>query len=91
MTDPEEDLRDEARRRLKERREFPTHLAAYVIVNAMFVVIWAMTGAGFFWPGFVLAGWGVGVLLHAWNIWFQRPVTPDEVEREVERLRHGPA
>jgi len=89
MTDPEEELRTEARRRLTERRQFPTHLAAYVVVNAMFVVVWAMTGAGFFWPGFVLAGWGVGVLLHAWSIWFQRPVTPDEVEQEMRRMRHS--
>jgi len=89
MNDPEEELRTEARRRLTERRQFPTHLAAYVVVNAMLVVIWAMTGAGYFWPGFVLAGWGVGVLLHAWNIWFQRPVTPEEVEQEIRRMRHS--
>ena len=89
MTVSEEELRTEARRRLKERRDFPSHLAAYVVINAMFIAIWAMTGAGFFWPGIILAAWGVGVLLHAWSIYFARPITDDEVQREMDRMRHG--
>jgi hypothetical protein len=85
----DQELRAEATRRVKERHEFPTHLIAYVVINAMLIAVWALTGAGFFWPGFVLGGWGVGVLMHAWTVYFQRPVTAAEVERELERMRRG--
>jgi 2TM domain-containing protein len=86
---PDDDLRSEAMRRLKERREFQTHLVTYVLVNAVLVAIWATTGQGYFWPGWVLGGWGIGLVLHAWTAFFQRPITDADLEREVERLRHG--
>ena len=34
---------------------------AYVVINAFLIGVWAVTGAGYFWPGWVLAGWGVGL------------------------------
>ena len=41
----EDQLRSEATERLKARREFWQHLAAYVIVNAGLIAIWAIGGA----------------------------------------------
>ena len=32
---------------------------------ALLVVIWALTGAGYFWPIWPMLGWGIGVLSHA--------------------------
>jgi hypothetical protein len=40
-----------------------------------------------FWPGWVLAGWGVALLLDAWNVSYQRPVTSDDVEQELANRR----
>jgi hypothetical protein len=37
-------------------------LAAYVAVNLMLIVIWAVTGAGYFWPIWPLLGWGIGLV-----------------------------
>jgi len=58
----EQDLREQAIERLKKKRDFRTHLFMYVLVNAMLVAIWAITGAGFFWPAFPILGWGIGVI-----------------------------
>ena len=55
MTD--EELRELAVKRLKEKREFWQHLVAYVVVNAALIGIWALGGGGYFWPGWVLFGW----------------------------------
>jgi 2TM domain len=83
----EEDLRKLAVLRLKKRRDFGTHVVVYIAVNAMLVAIWAVTGAGFFWPIFPILGWGIGVAANAWDVYGRKPITEDEVQRETERLR----
>jgi 2TM domain len=85
--DSEQELRKLAVSRLKKRRDFGTHVVIYVIVNAMLVGIWAVTGAGFFWPIFPILGWGIGVGANAWDVYGRKPITEDEVQRETERLR----
>jgi hypothetical protein len=75
----------EARRRVQHKRDFRAGLVAYVVVNAFLVVIWALTGSGYFWPGWVMAAWGVGILLDAYDTWVRRPVTDDDVDRELRR------
>jgi hypothetical protein len=85
--DSEQELRKLAVSRLKKKRDFSTHVVIYVIVNAMLVGIWAVTGAGFFWPIFPLLGWGIGVGANAWDVYGRKPITEDEVQRETERLR----
>ena len=41
------------------------HLLRYVVVTLMIVRIWAVSGGGFLWPLYPLAGWGIGKALHA--------------------------
>ena len=87
IPDSEQELRKLAVSRLKKKRDFSTHVVIYVIVNAMLVGIWAVTGAGFFWPVFPILGWGIGVGANAWDVYGRKPITEDEVQRETERLR----
>jgi hypothetical protein len=54
-----------APRRSARRRP---ELAAFVAVNLMLIVIWAATGAGYFWPIWPLLGWGIG-LIGPWQCW----------------------
>jgi hypothetical protein len=48
--------------RARRRPALQGELAAYVAVNLMLIVIWAVTGAGYFWPIWPLLGWGIGLL-----------------------------
>jgi hypothetical protein len=43
------------------RDDVAHHLRAYVLVNLLLLVIWAATGAGAFWPGWVLLWWGLAL------------------------------
>jgi fatty acid desaturase len=82
---PAFDPRVTARKTLEQKRRFRMDVVSYLVINAFLIGIWAFTGAGYFWPGWVLAGWGVALLLDAWQTYFQHPVTELDVEREVER------
>jgi hypothetical protein len=81
-----QDLRERAIRRLKQKHDFGAHLFVYLVVNAFLIGIWAFTGAGFFWPVFPLCGWGIGLVLNAWDVYWRKPVSEDQIRQEMERL-----
>ena len=81
----EEERRDAAIKRLKAKRGFLQNLASYVVVNAFLVVVWALSGQGYFWPIWVMAGWGIAILSHAWAVYGRKGITEDDVQREMQR------
>jgi hypothetical protein len=83
----DEELRGQAISQLKKKRDFRSHVFIYVLVNTMLVVIWAVTGADFFWPIFPILGWGIGVAANAWDVYARKPLSEDEIQREAQRLR----
>ena len=80
-------LREQAIKRLKKRRDFFAHLLVYVLVNAFIVAIWAVTSGGFFWPIFPMVGWGIGVVMNAWDVWRPAEFSEAEITREIQRLK----
>ena len=82
-------LRERAVKRLKKRRDFYGHILVYLLVNVFLVVIWAVTSpGGFFWPVFPLVGWGIGVVMNAWDVFVAEEVTDERIQREMEHLAH---
>ena len=77
--------RSAARKRLEAQRGFVSDLVAYAVINAFLIGVWAFTGAGYFWPGWVLAGWGAALALHAWDAFWRRPITEADIDGEVRR------
>jgi nitrate reductase NapE component len=87
----EEEIYNKARKRVEEKKSFYSHLAVYLVINIVFVIIWAVTSPGgygwFIWP---LGGWGAAVILHflstfVFNIgarWEKHAI-----EKEAEKLR----
>ena len=86
-TGAETDLHERAVKRLKAKEEFRVHLLIYALVNGMVVLIWAMTGASFFWPIFLIAGWGIGLVAHAMEVYWRHEPTEAEIASEMDRLR----
>jgi len=86
-TSPDARTRQQARKRLQSKRDFGSNLAAYIVVNAFLIAVWAMTGGGYFWPAWVIASWGIGIALHAWDAFMRRPITEADIEKEANRLR----
>jgi len=85
---PADRMRDRAIKRLKKRHDFMTHLLVYVLVNSFIIVIWAITSSGgFFWPIFPIVGWGIGLVMNAWDVWQPADFDEDQIQREVTRIR----
>lgn len=86
-TEQRSDDFEAARKRVERKRKLRADVVAYIVINLGLIGIWALAGFGYFWPGWVLAGWGVALALDAWNALYQRPITNEDVEREMHRTR----
>jgi len=86
---------EEARERVKKKKDFYGHLTTYVIVGIFFFVLNMLTSPfdwWFYWP---MLGWGIGLASHYFSAfglpgaealdeeWEQR-----EIDREVRRLEY---
>lgn len=83
---------DEARRaairRIKAKRWFLMHVGVFVVVNVLLVLVWAGAGAGYFWPGWVMFGWGIGLAAHGLAVYGgSRPISEEQIRRELDRDR----
>ncbi len=73
----------------KERRgKFLADLASYIGVNAGLIGIWAISGAGTFWPKWVLFFWGIGVVTDFVQTFFNKDETKFQ---RWKRRRHRKA
>lgn len=85
-----DDARDLAIKRLKNRRDFKAHLVVYVVVNAFLWLLWVFTDdakSGVPWPIWPTLGWGIAIVLNAWNVYGSRPITEDDIQNEMKRTR----
>jgi len=84
---PDEGLRARAIGRLRKKTDFHAHLLVYVLVNSFTVFIWLFTGQGFFWPVFLMAAWGIGLVMNAWEVYRRQDYTEEQIQQEIGRLR----
>jgi hypothetical protein len=82
-----DEQRQRAIRRIQAKRGFLSHLTVYLAVNALLVLIWALTSAGYFWPAWPMLGWGIGVIAHGASVYVgPAEISEAQIERELNRL-----
>ncbi len=42
---------------------------------------------GFFWPVFPIVGWGIGVVMNAWDVYRNDEFDEQQIRREMKRLQ----
>ncbi|MEZ5115031.1 MAG: 2TM domain-containing protein [Candidatus Nanopelagicales bacterium] len=91
-TTSEQELRAQAAQNLKRRTDFYWHVVAFVIINGMFWILWALLSGtdSYPWPIWITLFWGIGLAFHAGDA-LRRPVSQAAIDREVERMRGRPA
>lgn len=84
------EIRSQAIRRLKRRRDFRRNLVAYLLVNAILWAIWALSGAEIDdtvpWPTWISGIWGALLLLDAWKVYGEHAITERDIEQEMARM-----
>jgi hypothetical protein len=76
------DERAAAIMRLRRRRGLLTHCAIFGVVQLALIIVWAVSGFGYFWPGWTIFGWGLILALHASLAILRQPITELAVTRE---------
>jgi hypothetical protein len=69
----------------RPRRRRKPELRPYLAVMVLLLVIWAATGAGYFWPLWPMLGWGVPLLMG------RRACSLGSRRHELAHLRSGNA
>ena len=73
----------------RRSRALREHARAYVLVNALLIAIWALTGADYFWPIWPMLCWGFGLASHALAV--RGSGTGDDAPRADRRqMANGP-
>lgn len=81
----EDEVRRKASRKVGFRLGFYWHLAVFVLVNAGLAGINFSTSPGYLWFLWPLAGWGVGLALHAFGTLGAGDAREQMIEAEVQR------
>jgi hypothetical protein len=71
----------------RKRVDFRRHLLVFFIINGVFWLIWYVTGGGYPWPVWPMAGWGIGVIFH--YLFDYRSSRLLSEEEEYNRLKRG--
>jgi fatty acid desaturase len=84
-------VREQALRQLKKRRDLKAHAVVYALVNAAVWAIWLVVAVGSHswwpWPVFMTVFWGIGLAMNAWDVYFRKPITEQDLQREIDRLK----
>lgn len=86
----DEQLRAEARKRLKARNDFWTLLAIFGAVSLLLVVVWFLSSGwnSYFWPIWPILGMSIAALfvgLDAFGV-TRRHITESDIDAEVARM-----
>jgi purine-cytosine permease-like protein len=87
----DEELKKFAKKKLKAKQDFRNLATVWVFVTALLTAIWFFTTPGaYFWPIWPAFGIGIGLLFAGYEAYgkgFDRPITDDDIDAEVKRLK----
>jgi adenylate cyclase len=73
--------------RIEAKRGFGVHATVYIAVNLLLIAVWALTSRKYFWPIWPLLSWGLGLGMNYWSVFLRKPISDDEIRRELEKRR----
>jgi len=83
--------RQQAIKSIKHRRALMQHVVGFCVVNVLMIVIWLATGGGYFWPGWILLGTGIALVVDVatFNRRHASDISEEDIRREMNRQAAG--
>jgi hypothetical protein len=53
----------------QQRKDFKSHLFAFLAINSFLVLLNLVVSPGYFWAIYPILGWGLGLLLHGMKVY----------------------
>ncbi len=86
--------RQQAERRVEEKKKFYAHFSSFVFVNTFLFILNMITSPGNWWFYWPLLGWGLSIVIHASKVfgfpvfgWLSPKWEERQIEKEEERIR----
>lgn len=79
----------QVRREMVKRRHLVGSLVSYVVIVAIMIAIWATSGGGYFWPGWIMGIGAVALVLRGsgFRDYRRGPIADADVDAELHRRR----
>ena len=91
MAEHNDEIRNLAAKQLKKKQDFRTYMWVYAGVVALTSGVWFITSPSApYWPIWVVFGMGIAAIfvgLDAYGRLGGKPITDEQIDAEVERLR----
>lgn len=84
MTTDDKHLRAEAIHRIKSRNALWRTAGTFVIIWLGLIVVWALSGAGYFWPAWAIGGMAIALVFMAFGTFGPRSSGPTEAQIDAE-------
>lgn len=85
----EERFREEAKKRIKERRDFFTHLLIFILINSFLIILNLNVSPDYKWFMWPLLLWTIGLTIHFFTIFIIRlRITEEDIQKEVRNFKH---
>lgn len=87
-TETDEKIYQEAKKRVKAKKDFYSNLGTWAVVNIILIIVWSLSGQGYPWFLWPLCIWGAFVLLNFVNVFvFSQKSDVGAIEREAEKIK----
>ncbi len=77
--------RHAAVQRIHQRRGFINYVIGAIVISLLMVVIWALSGRGYFWPGWIMAGFAIGLIFMGISMAMNKPLTEEQIQKEMQK------
>lgn len=92
MTNEHDKLYKEARKRVKHKKKFYSHLISYFTIGLFLTFINWYTNPEHWWVKWVWIGWGIGIFFHGIGLFKQNIIFSDDweerkIREEMEKMK----